>query len=139
MSLKEIQNGRLIIKKRLTNNFMKQIALVGLGGMIGSILRYLAAIGIRPSPFPYATLLVNVIGSLLIGIIMGWSAKQANADYWRLFLATGICGGFTTFSTFAWENLQLLYQQRYTHFCVYAGGTLILGLIAVAIGYWLTK
>ncbi len=118
---------------------MKQIALVGLGGMIGSILRYLAAIGIKTPQFPYATLLVNIIGSLLIGIIMGWSAKQVNADSWRLFLATGICGGFTTFSAFAWENLQLLNQQRYTHFCVYAGGTLILSLIAVAIGYWLTK
>jgi CrcB protein len=118
---------------------MKQIALVGIGGMIGSVLRYLAAIGFRPTQFPYATLLVNIIGSLLIGMIMGWSAKQVNADYWRLFLATGICGGFTTFSAFAWENLQLLQQQRYTQFCVYAGGTLILSLIAVAIGYWLTK
>jgi CrcB protein len=118
---------------------MKQIALVGIGRMIGSVLRYLAAIGFRPTQFPYATLLVNIIGSILIGMIMGWSAKQVNADYWRLFLATGICGGFTTFSAFAWENLQLLQQQRYTQFCVYAGGTLILSLIAVAIGYWLTK
>ncbi len=118
---------------------MKQIVLVGLGGMIGSILRYLLAFGIKQSQFPFATLIVNIVGSFLIGIIMGWSAKQANGEYWRLLLATGVCGGFTTFSAFAWENLQLLQQERYGQFCVYAGGTLILSLIAVAIGYWLTK
>jgi CrcB protein len=118
---------------------MKQIALVGIGGAVGSILRYLVAIGIKQSQFPIATLLVNIIGSVCIGMIMGWSAKQASGEYWRLVLATGVCGGFTTFSAFAWENLQLLQQERYGHFCVYAGGTLILGLIAVALGYWLTK
>ena len=118
---------------------MKQIALVSIGGAVGSILRYFISIGIKQSPFPLATLLVNIVGSLIIGIIMGWSAKQANADYWRLLLAMGVCGGFTTFSAFAWENLQLLQQERYLHFCVYAGGTLILGLVAVAFGYWLTK
>jgi CrcB protein len=58
---------------------------------------------------------------------------------WRLFLATGICGGFTTFSAFAWENLQLLNQQRVGAFISYTGATLVLGLTAVTIGYWITK
>lgn len=118
---------------------MKNILLVGVGGMLGSMLRYSASLVIKQPNFPYSTLLVNVLGSLFIGMIMGWSAKQDNAEFWQLLLAIGICGGFTTFSAFAWENLQLLNEQRYTHFCIYAGGTLILGLIAVAVGYWLIK
>ena len=118
---------------------MKNILLVGIGGMLGSVLRYLAALLIKQGSFPLATLSVNIMGSLLIGAIMGWSVKQPDAEYWRLLLATGICGGFTTFSAFAWENLQMLQQQRYGYFCIYTGGTLILSLTAVAIGYWLTK
>lgn len=118
---------------------MKNILLVGFGGMLGSILRYLATLVIKQTNFPYSTLFVNLIGSLFIGMIMGWSVKQDNTEFWRILLATGICGGFTTFSAFAWENLQLLNEQRYTHFCLYAGGTLILGIIAVAIGYWIIK
>ena len=118
---------------------MKNILLVGAGGMLGSMLRYIASLVIKQPNFPYATILVNVFGSLLIGMIMGWSAKQDNSAFWRLLLATGICGGFTTFSAFAWENIQLLNEHRYLHFCIYAGGTLILALIAVAGGYWLIK
>ncbi len=118
---------------------MKNILLVGFGGMLGSMLRYIASLVVKQPNFPYSTLLVNVIGSLFIGMIMGWSVKQDNAEFWQLLLATGICGGFTTFSAFAWENLHLLNEQRFAHFCIYAGGTLILGLIAVAIGYWLIK
>ena len=118
---------------------MKHILLVGFGGMLGSILRYTASLVIKQPNFPYSTLLVNIIGSLFIGMIMAWSAKQESTEFWQLLLATGICGGFTTFSAFAWENLQLLNEQRYAHFCLYALGTLILGLIAVAIGYWLIK
>jgi fluoride exporter len=118
---------------------MKNILLVAIGGMVGSVLRYLATIAIKPFNFPMATFSVNIIGSLLIGAIMGWSMKQPQAEFWRLLLATGICGGFTTFSAFAWENLQLLNQQRYLHFCMYAGGSLILSLVTVAIGYSITK
>lgn len=118
---------------------MKNILLVGMGGMIGSILRYITALFIKQQPFPFATFSVNIVGSLFIGMIMGWVLKQPTLANWQLFLATGICGGFTTLSTFAWENLQYLHQQRYTLFLVYALGTLILSLIAVAIGYWLTK
>lgn len=118
---------------------MRNILLVGMGGMLGSVLRYLASVWIKPTGFPAATLSVNILGSLLIGLIMGWAAKQPQQEFWRLLLATGICGGFTTFSAFAWENLQMLQQQRYLYFCIYAFGTLILSLIAVALGYWLTK
>ncbi|MEO7530214.1 MAG: fluoride efflux transporter CrcB [Sediminibacterium sp.] len=118
---------------------LKNIILVGLGGMIGSMLRYLASHFIRHESFPYATFTVNLLGSLLIGAIMGMAAKQEGFANWRLFLATGICGGFTTFSAFAWENMQFLNQARYGSFVLYTGGTIVLGLAAVTLGYWLTK
>jgi CrcB protein len=117
---------------------VKNIILVGLGGMTGCMLRYLADHFIGDEHFPYATLLVNVLGSLAIGVIMGITAKQEGGN-WPLFLTTGLCGGFTTFSAFAWQNLQLLNQQRYLAFLIYTGSTLVLGLLAVFLGYWLTK
>jgi CrcB protein len=118
---------------------IRQLLLVGVGGMIGSMLRYVTGYLIRLENFPYATFTVNILGSLLIGAIMGFAAKQDGFTNWRLFLATGICGGFTTFSAFAWENLQLLGQERYGTFVLYTSATLALGLAAVALGYWLTK
>ncbi|MES2005736.1 MAG: fluoride efflux transporter CrcB [Bacteroidota bacterium] len=118
---------------------LKNIILVGLGGMIGSVLRYLTSYFIRHESFPYATFIVNIAGSLLIGAVMGIAARQEGFSNWRLFLATGICGGFTTFSAFAWENMQLLSQERYGSFIWYTGGTLVLGLAAVTAGYWITK
>jgi CrcB protein len=119
--------------------FLKNLILVGFGGMIGSALRYVAVHFIKHDSFPYATFTVNIIGSLLIGAIMGIAARQEGFGNWRLFLATGICGGFTTFSAFAWENMQLLTQQRYGSFVFYTGVSLILGIGAVTLGYWLTK
>jgi fluoride exporter len=98
---------------------LKEIVLVGIGGMTGSVMRYLAGYFIRQDIFPYATLTVNLAGSFLMGVIMGFAAKQQGFDNWRLFLATGICGGFTTFSAFAWENMQLLVQQRLGSFVLY--------------------
>ncbi|MES2332781.1 MAG: fluoride efflux transporter CrcB [Bacteroidota bacterium] len=118
---------------------LKNIILVGLGGMIGSMLRYLVSYFIRHESFPYATFTVNITGSFLIGLIMGIAAKQEGFANWRLFLATGICGGFTTFSAFAWENMQLLNQDRSGAFLLYTGCSLVLGLGAVALGYWITK
>lgn len=117
----------------------KNIVLVGIGGMIGSILRYLTAQLIKHESFPYATFAVNIAGSFIIGMVMGIAARHESFGNWRLFLATGICGGFTTFSAFAWENMQLLSQQRYGSFAVYTGSSLLLGIAAVTAGYWLTK
>ena len=118
---------------------LKNLCIVGLGGMLGSMLRYLTWFLVRHDSFPYATFIVNIAGSLLIGTIMGVSARQEGFANWRLFLATGICGGFTTFSAFAWENMQFLQQERYMSFAIYTGASVILGLAAVALGYWLTK
>lgn len=118
---------------------VKNMILVGVGGMIGSMFRYLTSYVIRHDSFPYATFTVNIAGSLLIGAIMGIATKQEGFANWRLFLATGICGGYTTFSAFAWENMQFLNQQRYSAFLIYTGASLVFGLAAVTLGYWLTK
>jgi CrcB protein len=117
----------------------KNIIWVGLGGMIGAIARYFLGILIKSVTFPYATGLVNIMGALLMGIIMGFAVKSQISPSLRLFLATGICGGFTTFSAFAWENLELLQQQRYGSFLLYTAGTLIFGILATAAGYLLAK
>lgn len=118
---------------------LKNIILVGLGGMIGSVGRYLVSYFIRHESFPYATFAINVVGSLVIGMVMGVAGRQENFQNWRLFLATGICGGFTTFSAFAWENFQLMNQERYGAFALYTCGTLVLGFAAAALGYTITK
>jgi len=119
---------------------LKNLLLVGLGGAAGSILRSLFAIWFKHSSFPLATLLVNIIGSLVIGMVIAVSLRNSSFDAnWRLFLATGLCGGFTTFSAFSAEGLQMLQQQRYGVFVLYVGGSLLLGLLATWLGFSLMK
>jgi CrcB protein len=103
------------------------------------VSRYLFGLFIKSETFPYATGVVNIFGALVMGFIMGLAIKGQISPSLRLFVATGICGGFTTFSAFAWENLELLQQQRYGSFLAYTFGTLALGLAATAIGYLLAK
>jgi len=90
--------------------------------------------------FPMGTLSVNTLGSFLIGIIFGFAEKGVlvSAD-WKMFLAVGFCGGFTTFSTFTHDNLMLLRDGQMAYFLLYTGGSLLLGLCAVVIGYFLTR
>lgn len=118
---------------------VKNLLLVGMGGMAGSMLRYLVAHFIKHDSLPYATFAVNIAGSLLIGLVMGLAAKEADFGNWRLLLATGVCGGFTTFSAFTWENIQLIQHARYGAFALYSLGSLVLGLAAATLGYWMTK
>lgn len=118
---------------------LKNFLLVGLGGMTGSVLRYAFSLLIKHNTFPYATLAVNIIGSLMIGVVMGIASKQDYFGDGRLFLATGICGGFTTFSAFSWECMQMLQQNRYYSAALYIGLSFLLGLMAVIAGYMLTK
>ena len=118
---------------------LKNMIWVGLGGMLGAVARYFFGLLIKSATFPYATGVVNILGALMMGLIMGLAVKSQISPNLRLFLATGICGGFTTFSAFAWENLELLQQQRYGSFMVYTLGTLALGIAATTIGYLLAK
>lgn len=112
---------------------------VGAGGAIGSILRYATSLIIGAGNFPYATFIVNVAGSLMIGILLGLSMKSTIADHHWNFLAVGICGGFTTFSAFSLESFKMLDQQRYFTFLLYIVISITAGLLAAYAGYILSK
>lgn len=117
---------------------LKQVLLVGLGGGIGSIARFLCQKYIyewHPHAFPFGTLIVNVAGCFIIGLIFGLGEKsQVLSAEWRLLLATGFCGGFTTFSTFAAENIGLLKNGQFWWFALYTAGSVVLGILATWIG-----
>ena len=119
------------------------ILIVGLGGGAGSILRYLCQKWVNESyqhNFPLATFLVNISGCLLIGILYALGEKtNILSPQTRLLLVTGFCGGFTTFSTFAFENMNLLKAGDNFNFLLYAVGSLVLGILAVYIGSLLVK
>jgi fluoride exporter len=118
---------------------IRNFLLVGMGGAVGSMLRYGIALLLRNPGFPLATLLVNIIGSGILGMVLG-AAQKTNglSEDWKLFLATGICGGFTTFSTFAGENLQLLREGRWGQGGLYILLSLVFGIAATAAGFRLT-
>jgi CrcB protein len=122
---------------------LKAFTLVGLGGAIGSIGRYLAAQYIQSrfvsSEFPYGTLIVNITGCFLIGVIFGLTAKADILAEWRLFLVTGICGGYTTFSAFSYESITLLKSGNFVHFAMYIAASVILGLLATLVPVWLLQ
>lgn len=119
------------------------ILIIGIGGFIGTVARYLSQQLIYrfyPATFPIGTLSVNVLGCLLIGIFYVLSEKgNLLSPEWRMFLTTGLCGGFTTFSTFSYESVQLLNDGEYTYVTVYAVASVILGILATIFGIWLTK
>jgi len=121
----------------------KQLILIGTGGFLGSVARYLVSrLGSRIEwlSIPVSTLLVNVAGSLLIGFLIGISEKSPILTVeWRMFLMVGLCGGFTTFSTFSGENLMLLKNGQVFPLLLYTGLSIILGFTAVYLGYISTK
>lgn len=121
---------------------MKQAFLVFLGGGIGSVLRYFIGklLNSPETGIPYGTFAANILGSLLIGIILGFAAKHEslNANQ-TLLLATGFCGGFTTFSTFAYENHVFLKSGDFTSFAIYTIASFIVGFLAVFAGMYLVK
>ena len=117
---------------------IKNLLLVGLGGGIGSILRYGTFLFINTKSFPYATLTVNIIGSFIIGIVFALTLREeVLSQQWKLFLATGICGGFTTFSAFSLENMGLLQSGKYGMAITYISLSVVLGIIATFSGYQL--
>ncbi len=122
---------------------VKLMLLVGLGGFIGTILRFLVArffMTSFDSVFPWGTFAVNVLGSLLIGIFLGLSEKgNLVSQEWNLFLTVGICGGFTTFSSFSNEGYILLQNKEILRFATYASLSFFLGLLAVFLGRAITK
>ena len=114
----------------------KNFFLVGLGGCLGSLARFAIYTFFRSSSFPFSTFFINAAGSLIIGLIIGYSAKdELFAQNWKIFLATGICGGFTTFSAFSIENVELLLHGRYLISALYIILSIVVGIAAAWLGY----
>ena len=124
---------------------MKEIAYIFIGGGVGSVLRYLAQISINERmsgigfPFSWGTFIVNIAGSLLIGLFYSISERWNLSMEMRLLLTTGLCGGFTTFSTFSNDGLSLLRGEFYGTFLLYALLSIGLGLVAVLAGGAIVK
>ncbi len=113
---------------------MKSLFIIGIGGGIGSILRYLIQVCANrylPLVFPTGTFLVNISGCFLIGLIYGLSGRNIPlSPEWRLFLITGICGGYTTFSSFSYESINLFRQGNHLSFLLYTTLSVVIGLLA---------
>lgn len=121
---------------------MKNLILVFVGGGFGSVLRFVIGRYLNSSAtgIPYGTFAANILGSLLIGIILGLAAKNDSlSQNQTLLLATGFCGGFTTFSTFAYENHVFLKAGDFTSFAVYTVASFVVGFLAVFLGLFLAK
>lgn len=121
---------------------MKQVLLVFLGGGIGSVARYLIHkwLANTTDKFPLGTFTVNILGSLLIGIILGYAIKNNTLNEQQtLLLATGFCGGFTTFSTFAYENATLFKNGEITTLLLYTIASFTIGIVAVFLGLYLSR
>ncbi len=122
---------------------MKAIALVAAGSAIGGVFRYALQVFISklyPYNFPLGTFAVNITGCFLIGLFYALSEKgNLLSPDWRLLLTTGLCGGFTTFSAFAYENINLLRTGDYIYFGLYTAGSVAGGIIAVYLGILLIK
>jgi fluoride exporter len=122
---------------------IKNILLVGLGGGAGSILRYLCQrwfAEVYSHSFPWGTFAVNITGCFLIGIFWGMTFKTFDTnEHWKLFLMTGICGGFTTFSAFTIESIGLVREQKIGLFFLYVAGSVLVGLAFTLLGMKLTR
>ncbi|MCU0397256.1 MAG: fluoride efflux transporter CrcB [Cyclobacteriaceae bacterium] len=122
---------------------MRLLFIIGAGGFIGTVARYLFQQGISkllPVLFPFGTLLVNLTGCFLIGVIYALSERwNILTPEWRLFLTTGICGGFTTFSTFSYETYNLIREEQYVYVSLYIGISVLVGLALTFLGILLIR
>lgn len=120
----------------------RTILIVGTGGFIGSVMRYLLQVFIENkllSTFPLATLIANITGSFIIGVVFALAEKSMMNSDWRIFMSVGICGGFTTFSAFAFNNFNMIKEHTWNQLFLNIGGTMILGILAVYLGIILVR
>ena len=122
---------------------LKSALYIGLGGFFGSISRYLLSQYVDKkidAIFPFGTFTVNILGCLILGVLYGFAEKEnLLTNELRLLLAVGFCGSFTTFSTFAYEKMQLLNQGEWMTFFIYAVSSIALGILATIGGTALIK
>ena len=122
---------------------LKSILLVGIGSFFGGALRYAVSVFMKSlcsQGFPWGTLLVNLVGCFAFGVIFALFGKFSfSGSAWCLLLTTGVCGGFTTFSTFANESMLMLQNGNWGGFVGYVTTSLVVGLALVALGYWIVK
>ena len=122
---------------------LRSVFFVGLGGAAGSIARYGVSLVVNKfwtTPFPLATFLINILGAFIIGILFGLSSRnQWLQGGGMLILATGFCGGFTTFSTFALENVSLIQKQNSATAILYTALSVIIGLLLCRLGITIVK
>lgn len=122
---------------------LRTILIVGSGGFIGSVMRYLVQVFVEKglmSTFPFGTLIANLAGSFIMGIVFALAEKGnlMNAE-WRIFLTVGICGGFTTFSAFAYNNFSMIKDHLFGQLFWNVGANLFLGILAVYLGIVLVR
>ena len=121
---------------------IRNIIAVGSGSFIGGIARYLVSLAMKgiSKGFPWATLLVNLLGCLIIGLLWGFLSRNASeSTSWGLFLTVGLCGGFTTFSTFSKEALTMLQTGQIWGFASYIALSILAGIALVALGYYIGR
>lgn len=122
----------------MVSDIIKNIAVVGVGSFIGGAARYLVSLAMKGigKGFPWATLAVNLLGCFLIGLLWGYFSRSASeSSKWALFLTVGLCGGFTTFSTFSKESLMMLQAGNFWGFAGYIVLSVTAGVVLVALGY----
>ena len=122
---------------------IKSLLIVGTGSFIGGAMRYLLSTlmkNVCGQGFPWGTLMVNLLGCFLFGMLFAVFGKSSATDNtWYLLLTTGVCGGFTTFSTFANESVQMLQQGNTWGFVGYVATSVVAGLALIALGYGVAK
>ena len=121
---------------------IRNIIAVGAGSFIGGIARYLVSLAMKgiSKGFPWATLFVNLLGCLIIGLLWGYLSRNASESIsWGLFLTVGLCGGFTTFSTFSKEALTMLQTGQIWGFASYIAISILAGIALVALGYYIGR
>jgi fluoride exporter len=121
---------------------IKTLFPIGAGSFIGGISRFLLSKFVQDKvlfSFPLGTLVVNILGCLLIGIVYGWSERNGMSQEWRLFLATGTLGGFTTFSAFSNETVGMLRDGQFGYAGLYIGTSILLGVLATVLGIIIIK
>jgi CrcB protein len=121
---------------------IKLVFAIGAGSFLGGVFRYLLSLLIQAktaSSFPFPTLIINIIGCFFIGIVIGFFDKGQLSHAWKLFLATGVLGGFTTFSAFSHETIVLFREGHSIHAFIYIAAGIVLGLLVTYLAYILVQ